>query len=84
MRATTLERIVVEPGSPPPENAVWIDMVTPSVQEDRLVEQMLGIAIPTREEMQEIEVSSRLYQENGAHFMMRVSCLSMNGRFLGR
>jgi len=25
--------------------------------------------VPTREEQQEIEVSSRLYQENGAHFM---------------
>src|SRR5262249_33458647 len=66
---TTLERISVEPGSPPPENAVWIDMVTPSVQQDKLVEQLLGIAIPTREEMQEIEVSSRLYVENGARYM---------------
>src|SRR6187200_3258254 len=66
---TTLERIVVEPGSPPPDNAVWIDMVTPTVQEDKLVEQMLGIAVPTREEMQEIEVSSRLYVENGARYM---------------
>lgn len=66
---STLERISVEPGSSPPENAVWIDMVTPNVQEDKLVEQMLGIAIPTREEMQEIEVSSRLYVENGARYM---------------
>ena len=66
---TTLERITVEPGSSPSENAVWIDMVTPSVQEDRVVEQLLGIAIPTREEMQEIEVSSRLYVENGARYM---------------
>ena len=66
---TTLERMPVEVGSSPPENAVWIDMVTPSVQEDRLVEQLLGIAVPTREEMQEIEVSSRLYMENGARYM---------------
>src|SRR4026208_1426257 len=66
---TTLERIAVEPGSSPPDNAVWIDMVTPTVQEDKLVEQLLGIAIPTREEMQEIEVSSRLYVENGARYM---------------
>src|SRR6478736_2501905 len=66
---TTLERMSVEVGSSPPENAVWIDMVTPSVQEDRLVEQLLGIAVPTREEMQEIEVSSRLYMENGARYM---------------
>ena len=65
----TLERIVVDPGSPPPDEAVWIDLVTPTVQEDKLVEQLLGIAVPTREEMQEIEVSSRLYVENGARYM---------------
>ena len=29
----------------------------------------VGIEIPTREEMQEIEVSSRLYVENGARYM---------------
>ena len=33
-----------------------------------LVEQALGIAVPTREEMAEIEASSRLYQEGGAHY----------------
>jgi magnesium transporter len=48
---------------------VWIDLVTPTVQEDKQVEQLLGIAVPTREEMQEIEVSSRLYVENGARYM---------------
>src|ERR1039458_5527877 len=41
----------------------------PTVQEDRLVEALLGIAVPTRGEMQEIEVSSRLYIENGARYM---------------
>ena len=66
---TTLERTTVDPGSPPSEEAVWIDMVTPTVQEDKMVEQLLGIAVPTREEMQEIEVSSRLYVENGARYM---------------
>src|SRR6478672_380176 len=66
---TTLERITVDPGSPPPEEAVWIDLVSPTVQEDKLVEQLIGIAVPTREEMQEIEVSSRLYVEHGARYM---------------
>jgi magnesium transporter len=37
--------------------------------EDKLVARALGIAVPTREEMQEIEVSSRLYVENGARYM---------------
>ena len=68
-RGTTLERIAVDPGLPPPEEAVWIDLITPTVQEDKLVETLLGIAVPTREEMQEIEVSSRLYVENGARYM---------------
>src|SRR6202162_2741610 len=68
-RGTTLERLAVDPGLPPPEEAVWIDLVMPTVQEDKLVEALLGIAVPTREEMQEIEVSSRLYVENGARYM---------------
>src|SRR5512132_812095 len=66
---TSLERIAIEPDAPLPEEAVWIDLVTPTVQEDKLVEGLLGIAVPTREEMQEIEVSSRLYTENGARYM---------------
>ena len=72
-RGTTLERMAVEPGSPPSDEAVWIDLVMPTVQEDKLVEKLLGIAVPTREEMQEIEVSSRLYVENGvqAHRLNR-------------
>jgi len=33
------------------------------------VERLAGIAVPTREDMQEIEISSRLYIENGARYM---------------
>jgi len=68
-RGTTLERIPVESGVTLPATAVWVDLVTPTVEEDRIVENLLGIAVPTREEMQEIEVSSRLYLENGARYM---------------
>ncbi len=68
-RGTSLERITVEPGQPAPDAAVWIDLVSPTAQEDKLVEALLGIAVPTREEMQEIEVSSRLYVENGGRYM---------------
>ena len=68
-RGTSLERATVESGDAPPDGTVWIDLVSPTVQEDKLTEQFLGIAVPTREEMQEIEVSSRLYVENGARYM---------------
>ena len=53
-----------------PENAVWFDLVNPDAsRKTRCVERQLGIAVPTREEMQEIEVTSRLYVENGARYM---------------
>src|ERR1700740_2776066 len=52
-----------------PESAVWIDLVKPTPEEDRAVERLAGIAVPTRENMQEIEISSRLYIENGARYM---------------
>jgi magnesium transporter len=67
-QGTTLERRIVESGALPDE-AVWIDLVSPTTPEDKLVEELLGVAVPTREEMQEIEVSSRLYVENGARYM---------------
>ena len=49
--------------------ALWMDLLNPSKEEEHLVEKMLGLDIPTREEMQEIELSSRLYKENDALFM---------------
>lgn len=68
-RGTALERHVVSEDGPIPEGAVWFDLVTPTQAEDKLLERTLGIAVPTREEMQEIEVSSRLYVENAARYM---------------
>jgi magnesium transporter len=65
----SLERKAVENTDGLPEGAVWIDLVTPTSLEDKQVERALGIAVPTREEMQEIEVTSRLYVENGARYM---------------
>jgi magnesium transporter len=52
--------------------AVWIDLVDPTSDEEKLLEAKLGIDIPTREEMEEIEVSSRLYHEEDAAFMTAV------------
>jgi magnesium transporter len=51
------------------EEVVWIDLLNPTTDEEEIVERALGIDVPTREEQQEIEASSRLYQENGAYFM---------------
>jgi magnesium transporter len=65
----TLTPAAVQPGEPLPEGAVWIDLLAPTREEEMLAEGALAIELPTREEMREIEISSRLYQENGALFM---------------
>jgi magnesium transporter len=65
----SLERRDIVSGEEMPDNAVWLDLVNPGPGEDKLVERLLGIAVPTREEMQEIEVSSRLYVEHHARYM---------------
>jgi magnesium transporter len=51
------------------KDALWIDMLSPTKEEERLVEESLILELPTRDEMVEIEVSSRLYKESGVVFM---------------
>ncbi len=48
---------------------VWYDLLNPSRQEEQDLEAKLGLFLPTREDMAEIENSSRLYLEDGAAFM---------------
>ena len=52
-----------------PEHIVWIDLDCPSRQEEALVEAALGISVPTRDDLKDIEPSSRLFVENGDVFM---------------
>ena len=53
-----------------PPDTVWIDLSHPTRAEELAMEAALGVNLPTREEMAEIEVSSRLYQDKGATFMI--------------
>jgi magnesium transporter len=51
------------------QKAVWIDLFQPTEQEDIVMDAAFQIDIPTRPEMQEIEVSSRLYRQGEDLFM---------------
>ena len=51
------------------ERVIWIDLHEPTPAEVRFVEDLLHVDVPTREEIIEIEASSRLYEENEALFM---------------
>ncbi|MDR3468433.1 MAG: magnesium transporter CorA family protein [Xanthobacteraceae bacterium] len=67
--AGALRRLEEVPLEALPAEAVWIDLKSPTAHEDKAVEQLVGIQIPTREDMQEIEISSRLYTESAARYM---------------
>lgn len=56
----------LSPGDPLPEDLIWVDLLDPSEEEERYLEQALAMDIPTREEIAEIEESSRLYQTDRA------------------
>jgi magnesium transporter len=61
-----LQTVAPEVAAKDTSRVVWIDLCVPSVQEETFVEQLFSISIPTSDEMHEIELSNRLYQENGA------------------
>jgi magnesium transporter len=65
----SLKGVAPTDGGTLPAGAVWIDLFEPTRDEELLVERALGLQVPTREEMAEIEPSSRLYQDRGAVFL---------------
>ncbi len=64
-----LKGSIVADGTEIPEGSLWLDLLNPTLDERRAVDRYLGMELPTRPEMEEIEVSSRLYQEDGGIFM---------------
>ena len=45
-------------------NVIWIDMLLPTLEEIRAVESMFDMQFPTKQETEEIELSSRYWEEN--------------------
>ncbi len=52
-----------------PESAVWIDLQDPDEAERAALTQTLRLSLPSREHMEEIEASSRAYEEEGVLFL---------------
>lgn len=53
----------------PLSGAVWIDLADPTPFEMEAVQHAVGVKLPTRADLVEIEASSRSYQDNGVSFM---------------
>ena len=63
------DRAEADAGIDTAASAAWIDLFEPTDDEETAVERIIGAEIPTRSEMAEIEVSSRLYTERSAAVM---------------
>lgn len=50
-------------------DALWIDLVNPTSEEEAQVEALLKLDIPTRQEMATLGDSARLYEDRGGLFM---------------
>jgi magnesium transporter len=63
------ERVEIGPAAVMPSEALWLDLFEPTAEERNRVEAAYSLILPTREEMAEIEPSSRLFVEGDAVFM---------------
>ncbi len=50
-------------------DAVWLDLVSPTESERGVAERITGLRIPSREDLTEIESSSRIYTEEGVIYL---------------
>lgn len=50
-------------------DVVWVDLLDPTKEEEQELERQLHLEVPTREEMAEIETSSRLYFDRHGLFL---------------
>ena len=64
-----LQRKILDPAEPIPPGAVWIDMVEPTVDEDRKVEGYLGSKVPSRSDPDFAQPAKSYYAENGVRYL---------------
>lgn len=70
---------LLHPDAERPEEAVWLDVLAPTAEEEAAVERVLELDIPTQAEMEEIEISSRLYLYEGAAYMTAILPANSDG-----
>ena len=63
---TIVRRQLLEPSDLQiPPSAIWIDLIEPTVEEDRKVQEFVGVPVPTKAEPDYTEPPEAHYSENG-------------------
>jgi magnesium transporter len=78
-RATSFEQVPAD-ALVVDDTVAWIELLNPTREEELAVETALGAGVPTREDMAEIEASSRLYRRNGAVYMTALVLVRPNDK----
>ncbi|TKW61311.1 MAG: magnesium transporter CorA [Blastochloris viridis] len=58
------------PGKPFPTGAIWVDAERPSLEELALLQQGIGLALPSKEERDRNFTLSRMFKSDGVSFMI--------------
>lgn len=64
-----------------PDRTIWVDMISPSIEEENCIKSQLGINIPSREEVWKNQVLNRLYRENGISYMIAAIITKINSPY---
>jgi magnesium transporter len=64
-----LSREVLDRHQPIPPGSLWIDLVEPTVEEDRKVQDFVGVLIPTKADPDYAEPPEAQYAENGVRYL---------------
>lgn len=59
--------------------ALWYELSDPTAEERAFVNGKAGVDVPRREDIEEIEISSRLYNENNAEYMTITAVTNFDG-----
>jgi magnesium transporter len=64
-----MAREVLQAVDPVPPGAIWLDLVEPTVSEDKKVELYLGCKVPSRADPEYAEPAESYYAENGVRYL---------------
>ena len=66
----TVRRQVLESSDPQiPPGAIWIDLIEPTAEEDRKVQEFVGVPVPTKADPDYTEPPEAHYSENGVRYL---------------
>jgi len=68
-QCASITRKQVEVDETIPQGALWIDLIDPTIEEDRKVEDFVGGPVPTKSDPDYTEPLEAHYAENGARYM---------------